>query len=122
MIRKVRERPTASETLGTLAGIALAAILLATSALAQSSNADRGSELLNRLCSHCHAVSAYDKSRHPSAPPFRQIMRRYKAEVLAEALAEGLSIGHPDMPEFTFEPEQISAIIEYLDNLAKGRP
>lgn len=99
--------------------VLLATVLCAAPAFAQSPNADRGRDLLERLCSNCHAVGANDKSRHPSAPPFRQVMKRYKAETLAEALAEGLSTGHPDMPEFSFEPEQVGAIIEYLDGLAK---
>jgi cytochrome c len=102
-----------------LAGMVLSVFPLVSFAFAQQTIIDRGGELLSRLCSNCHAVGGKDKSRHPSAPPFRQIMSRYKAEMLAEALAEGLSTGHSDMPEFTFEPEQISAIIEYLDRRAK---
>jgi mono/diheme cytochrome c family protein len=94
----------------------------ALSAQAQQLTTDAGRELLERLCSTCHAISLTDKSRHPSAPPFRDLMKRYKAELLAEALAEGLSTGHPDMPEFKFEQEQVAAIVEYLDSLAKGRP
>ena len=36
---------------------------------------------------------------------------------LAEALAEGLSVGHPDMPEFVFEPDQVAAILAYLKSI-----
>jgi cytochrome c len=36
---------------------------------------------------------------------------------LAEALAEGLSVGHPDMPELVFEPDQIAAILAYLKSI-----
>jgi hypothetical protein len=32
-------------------------------------------------------------------------------------LAEGLSTGHPDMPEFVFEPHDISAILAYLQSI-----
>lgn len=97
----------------------LFALLFAAPAVAQQSNADTGRELLERLCSNCHGVGPNEKSRHPSAPPFRQVMKRYKAEALAEALAEGLMTGHPDMPEFSFEPDQVNAIVEYLDGLSK---
>ena len=30
---------------------------------------------------------------------------------------EGISTGHPDMPEFVASPEQIGAIISFLDTL-----
>jgi cytochrome c len=36
---------------------------------------------------------------------------------LAEALAEGLSVGYPDMPELAFEPDQIAAILAYLKSI-----
>jgi mono/diheme cytochrome c family protein len=41
----------------------------------------------------------------------------YPPESLAEALAEGIVSGHPDMPEFVFKPPEIEAIIAYLDSL-----
>jgi cytochrome c len=44
-------------------------------------------------------------------------MQRYKPEQLEEALGEGLSSGHPAMPEFVFEPYEISAIVAYLGTL-----
>lgn len=37
----------------------------------------------------------------------------------AEALAEGIVTGHPDMPAFTFSPTQIGAIIAYIKSLPK---
>jgi len=51
----------------------------------------------------------------------RTIARKYKVENLAEALAEGIVTGHPAMPEFSFEPDQIGAIIAYLKTLQRGR-
>jgi cytochrome c len=32
-------------------------------------------------------------------------------------LAEGLFVGHPDMPQFTFEPQDVGAIIAYLKSI-----
>ena len=55
-------------------------------------------------------------SPHPAAPPFRTLSRKYKIEGLAEALAEGLSTGHPDM-EFVFAAEDVGAIIDYLKSI-----
>lgn len=58
-----------------------------------------------------------DKSPHAQAPPFRDIVKRYPVEDLEEALAEGIMSGHPDMPEFTFDPDEIGSIIAYLNSL-----
>jgi cytochrome c len=89
------------------------------SAIAQDVGKDSGLRLLQRNCASCHGVTLSDKSRHPAAPQFRQVLKRYPSAMLAEALAEGLSTGHPDMPEFIFEPDQVAAIIDYLDRLSK---
>jgi mono/diheme cytochrome c family protein len=86
---------------------------------AQDVGKDPGLRLLQRNCASCHGVTLSDKSRHPAAPHFRQILKRYPGAMLAEALAEGLTTGHPDMPEFVFEPDQVAAIINYLDRLSK---
>lgn len=79
-----------------------------------------GEALLSKLCSRCHAIGREGKSPHAEAPAFRDVMQRYPAENIAEALAEGLVSGHPDMPEFTFEPDQVDAIVGYLDSLRNG--
>ena len=36
---------------------------------------------------------------------------------LGEAFAEGIVTGHNNMPEFAFEPDDVTAIIAYLDTL-----
>ncbi len=77
----------------------------------------RGESLLTTNCARCHAVGRSGASPHPDAPPFRTLSRKFKIEGLAEALAEGLSTGHPDMPEFVFEPDEVGAIIEYLQSI-----
>jgi hypothetical protein len=48
-------------------------------------------------------------------------MSIYKGPIegLAEALAKGLSVGHPDMPEFVFEADAGGAIIAYLKSIQK---
>jgi cytochrome c len=52
------------------------------------------------------------------APPFRELPKRYPVDHLAEALAEGIVTGHPAMPEFTFTPREIEALLSYLSTLA----
>lgn len=76
-----------------------------------------GKRLVEENCSVCHAVSTDDASRHPSAIPFRDISIFYPVSALEEAFAEGIVAGHPDMPEFTAEPEQIASLIAYLESI-----
>jgi cytochrome c len=77
----------------------------------------RGEALLTTNCARCHATGTAGASPHPAAPPFRTLARKYPIDGLQEALAEGLSVGHPDMPEFVFEPADISAILAYLKSI-----
>jgi cytochrome c len=99
--------------------VGLAAMNMSPPALAQQGTtpAARGESLLTTNCARCHAVGRTGASRHPAAPPFRTLSRKYKIEGLSEALAEGLSTGHPDMPEFVFAPEEVGAIIDYLQSI-----
>jgi mono/diheme cytochrome c family protein len=76
-----------------------------------------GRAILEDKCARCHAIGKDDTSRHAQAPPFREVVTRYPPEDLAEALAEGIVSGHPDMPEFVFQPNEIEAIITYLGTL-----
>jgi len=77
----------------------------------------RGQALLASYCGACHAVGRADASKHRRAVAFRQLGRSYAVESLQEALAEGLISGHPDMPEFEFEPDDVGAIIAYLKSI-----
>jgi mono/diheme cytochrome c family protein len=96
-----------------------AGALTASSLSAQdgASSLKRGETLLTRNCARCHATGSAGLSPHPDAPPFRTLARKYPIDGLAEALAEGLSVGHPDMPEFTFAPEDVGAILGYLKSI-----
>ena len=76
-----------------------------------------GRSLLEINCSGCHAIGAEGASPHEGAPPFRELHERYDVGDLTEALVEGLVSGHPDMPEFTFTPEEAEAIVGYLRSL-----
>jgi mono/diheme cytochrome c family protein len=51
------------------------------------------------------------------APPFRELHLRYNVEDLAESLGEGILVGHPSMPVFRFDPDQIENLIAYLKTL-----
>ena len=77
----------------------------------------RGETLLAKECSRCHATARTGESRHPQAPLFRTLSKRYPIESLEEALGEGIVSGHPDMPEFKFEGDDVGAIIAYLKSI-----
>jgi mono/diheme cytochrome c family protein len=86
-------------------------------AAGQGAMLQRGEELLAANCSRCHAIGRTGASAHAAAPAFRTLSRKYPIEGLAEALAEGLSVGHPDMPELAFEAEDVGAILDYLKSI-----
>jgi mono/diheme cytochrome c family protein len=99
-----------------IAAAAIAATL-ASPSLAQPSSVSRGEALLGQHCAMCHAIGRSGISPHAQAPPFRTLGRRYPIESLEEALGEGLLSGHPDMPEFSFAPRDVGAIIRYLQSI-----
>jgi hypothetical protein len=49
--------------------------------------------------------------------PFRTLRDRYPVEDLAEAFAEGITTGHPSMPQFQLDPAQINDLIAYLNSI-----
>jgi len=79
---------------------------------------ERGRSIAERLCARCHAITATGQSPSTAAPPFRDLSKRYPIEQLAEALAEGIVVGHSAMPEFRFEPAEIDDLLAYLESLA----
>ena len=91
--------------------------LSAVTALAQRSPEARGEALLSRHCAMCHAIGRSGTSPYSTAPPFRTLGQRYPVESLEEALGEGLLSGHPAMPEFAFPPQDVGAIVRYLQSI-----
>ena len=85
---------------------------------AATSLADAGKRLVTAQCARCHAVEKTGASPLAAAPPFRTLWRKYPVDTLAEALAEGITTGHNDMPEFVFSRDEIGAILAYLDTIA----
>ena len=74
-----------------------------------------GHSFVAENCARCHAVEAQGDSPLAEAPPFRNLHHKYPVESLAEALAEGIVTGHADMPEFVLTPDEIGAVISYLE-------
>jgi cytochrome c len=92
---------------------------MASGAMAED-DLERGRAILEENCSRCHAVDVEGASPLAAAPPFRTLGERYPIADLEEALAEGILTGHPAMPELSFEPADVAAIIAYIQSLQKS--
>ena len=97
--------------------IAAALAGVATTASAQADQTSRGRLLVQRYCAGCHAIARNGRSPNHAAPPFRDLNSRYKVDDLGEALAEGILVGHPAMPEMKFPPEDVKAILAYIKGI-----
>lgn len=86
-------------------------------ATAQSGRVQRGFTFAQTNCSQCHAIGRFGDSPIPEAPPFRTLHTRYPIEDLAEAFAEGITTGHPSMPQFQLDPAQINDLLAYLNSI-----
>lgn len=77
----------------------------------------RGKAIAVTRCSYCHSIEKAGRSPRAAAPPFRSLHKQYPVETLEDALAEGMSTGHPRMPEFRLEPDQVGDFINFLKSL-----
>lgn len=83
----------------------------------QAFNPEQGKRLALTYCARCHSIDKVSPSPLKIAPSFRTLHQRYPVETLQEALAEGITTGHPTMPEFRFEADQVGDFIAYLKTL-----
>jgi mono/diheme cytochrome c family protein len=100
----------------------LASGLLSPAIAADKGLTDKGEVLVRENCSRCHAVGVTGDSPNPDAPPFRTLSSKYPVSDLAESLAEGIVSGHPEMPIFVFMPNDVDAIIAYLESIQTTAP
>lgn len=77
-----------------------------------------GQKLATQLCARCHSIDKTSQSRFKPAPPFRSFSSKWPLESLEEALAEGITVGHPAMPEFQFKAGQITDLLGYIATLS----
>jgi mono/diheme cytochrome c family protein len=82
-----------------------------------ASSAEQGKRLALTYCARCHAIDKVSPSPLKIAPPFRTLHERYPVGMLEEALAEGIVTGHPTMPEFRFDGDQIGDFLAFLKTL-----
>ena len=105
----------------SIAVLAVFAVLTVNAALAKSPTA-RGAAIAQKHCARCHAIGETDPSPMGLAPPFRDLSKRYPIEALGEALAEGIVVGHPAMPQFIFEPHEINDLLTFISGLKSREP
>ncbi len=91
--------------------------LASSPVLAQSPSAQRGLTFVSTHCAQCHAIDKVSDSPLTIAPPFRTLHLKYPIESLERPLAEGIMAGHPTMPQFRLEPDQVRDVIAYLKTL-----
>lgn len=95
------------------------ALLVCAATPAAAADVKRGETLVKQSCSACHAIGRSGESPVAAAPQLRLLGKKYPISNLQEALGEGIAVGHRgvEMPEYTFEPDQIDDIIAYLESI-----
>ena len=78
----------------------------------------KGKAYVQQNCARCHAVSLDDDSHMPEAPALRSLHKRYPIDNLAEAFAEGIVTGHPEMPKYELDISTINDMLAYIKSLA----
>jgi mono/diheme cytochrome c family protein len=113
-VRAVSYRRSRQAVVGSLLGVLIAA---GSGDLSHASNPEQGKRLALTHCARCHSIDKVSPSPLKIAPPFRTLHERYPVDTLQEALAEGIVTGHPKMPEFRFDGDQVGDFIAYLKTL-----
>lgn len=106
--------------LSQISALAVGFILTAAVPVSAAPTAEelkRGEDLLITYCGACHATGRTGASRRPDAPAFRTLGKRYPIDSLEESLGEGIMAGHPDMPEMSFDGDDVGAIVDYLKSI-----
>ncbi|MEL6257679.1 MAG: cytochrome c [Pseudomonadota bacterium] len=76
-----------------------------------------GGEIVQALCSDCHATSADGDSPRADAPPLRHALAHYSADALEEDFRNGMAVNHSDMPTFELTPQSADAVLAYLKSI-----
>lgn len=80
-------------------------------------SAARGKALVEARCAACHSVGPTGQSPVAAALPLRHLGTRYPVTDLQEAFAEGITNGHPTMPQITLEGDEVADLIAYLQDV-----
>ena len=77
-----------------------------------------GKAFAEKNCARCHAIGRKGESPNKEAPPLRILSKRYPLEGLYEAFAEGIVVGHSNMPEFELDPAVITDLLAYIQSIS----
>ena len=103
------------------ASFCLAGILLGGAPAAAEGDVKAGAALARQHCASCHAIAGTGPSANPAARPFRGITKDWPADSIAEALAEGIRIGHGTRPmlDIDLSIEEIADLVAYLGSVQR---
>lgn len=101
----------------SLRQISISALTMSSALAATSPSEQRGRTFATTNCAQCHSIDRAGPSPLAIAPPFRNLHLRYPIETLSEAFAEGIYTGHPTMPAFQLDPDQINDLLSFLKRL-----
>lgn len=101
-------------------GLVVAMVLAAVGAArADEAAIAEGHKIAVDACSPCHAIGTDGESPKAEAPRFRELGRKYPIESLEEALAEGVVVGHPGMPQVKMTEHEIAVFLAYLKSVQR---
>ncbi|MHB9879880.1 c-type cytochrome [Pacificimonas sp. ICDLI1SI03] len=87
---------------------------------AESESIARGKVFAEANCTSCHALTD-DKPQRADVPSLARAADRFPAAMLAESLEAGIQVGHPKMPVFVFERENVADLVAYMETLRSER-
>ena len=79
-----------------------------------------GRQQAQQRCGACHAVGAAGSSPLRAAAPLRRFAER--SDRVGRALREGISPGHPKLPQTLWEARDYEAFMAYLRTLQPTKP
>ena len=100
-----------------LAMLGLAACMMLAAPAFAADDLAAARRFVEAKCAACHATVPGAPTHHPDAPTFTEIAARYPPSDLAEAFAEGIVVGHPDMPAFEFSEVEVAHLVRHLQSL-----
>lgn len=82
---------------------------------------EQGRAIAEAKCGRCHATGPSGDSPHHITPPFHRLHEDFPIPMLSDAAEQGVLSGHDEMPMFEFSPDEVRALLAYIDSLATGK-
>ena len=82
--------------------------------LSHADDIEDGRTIAKVICAECHSIERIGESPHKQASPFRDLTTKYSLSALQDVLMNGISVDHPEMPEFRFEAKEVNYLIKYI--------